>query len=1247
MTDILDLSEANVASRPDPLLASSNIVSVKILHKESGSGVADLLVELFDLDQWNDPEAGKPGVGAGEPIDPAVLIANGAVSGLYKFADRIGSAITNASGQCIFEVMPKDFGLRMNTENKAEQKPDLVLLVLAPAEPGLDLNKRLLFSATDVLFNAGTNEAYIIKLSTSLLKEKGIPFGEQKEIRQETTGDRLSRYINEKTREREFNKGVADYHGAQAVAQAQERKLFRKDLFKKIATDFSNVPVRGVFVAEGESIRDKHSEIINQGVIKANATLGDTNAQGVPVNLYLTPTDISDLHLADTTDAYVDIPEADMKDILFRGNSIENPGTLLIHNNPVAAFCATETIDQKCAEVHTGPSHEPPETPPNTVPPVENTIENEDIPTYIAKLVKHMSSPDSVLQPELAGRRADKDDVDKAIAGFSLPKGPAEVSAFYDFNTLQIAFDHVWTQIFDETIPNLAYTANVQGKAQFGIEGIVGRIDNGLLALDTFYAISPLEVPPRVAAFFDITKEEYNEMSAAHREWLNAIGVSINDQHGGSTIASLRMIQSLTEQGERLIDSVRHDDYYSLHKTLRDLHTRLTGKYEFTIFAADKDYHSVNFGLMTTNRETWTPVTYQPGKLVTTISLSPKEERRYSVKRTRQEKRSTKEAKKNNSSVSNEQHSTSRVEADIMAKVQNKTSFNNSAEFDFSVGMYSGKGTQSFGVEAINESSQSRKDFHEAVLKAIQEYKEETSLEVSGEVDIADETSESGTIVNPNDELAVTYLFYELQRRHRVSTRFHRITPVVLVAQEVPSPDRITPAWVICHDWILSRYLLDDSFRPTLQYLINNSVGDDFALREMRKNLRQQRNLVETLRVEFSAASMQADNRYRALEAAISNRIEEQQAEDADGLLNDAVQWLGRGPGIPTVLDPLSWFGGDSRPDVGPGPNPEAAKAREAAAKDAHQYALEKAEKISAALRAEINTLHALTAAYNKTLQARLDHETQVGRLLVHFRNNIFYYMQAIWSMEPPDQRYLRLHNVEVPILELESRSYRVKVTKENEDLFSQFREPGTEKHKAFLHGTLKHNLSGAFDTKPLAEAADLDTLLGFKGNYMIFPMREHNAVTEFMTAPYIDSAFGAMDPDELSNVTLDEYSKYICCLHDKLEPAKFEALKPQLKSWLDKLMASPFRNGEEVVVPTGSLFIEALVDPNPLLEDFKLKHRGLDVFKVQEEVRKAGLENLRLAARLLNAERSDPDIDKKIVIQGLPAMSGINVSDA
>ncbi len=71
------------------------------------------------------------------------------------------------------------------------------------------------------------------------------------------------------------------------------------------------------------------------------------------------------------------------------------------------------------------------------------------------------------------------------------------------------------------------------------------------------------------------------------------------------------------------------------------------------------------------------------------------------------------------------------------------------------------------------------------------------------------------------------------------------------------------------------------------------------------------------------------------------------------------------------------------------------------------------------------------------------------------------------------------------------------------------------------------------------------------------------------------------------------------------------------------------------VIVPSNSLYIEALPGTHPLLEDFKLIHRAVDVKKAQAEARHAELENLRLAARLANAELGDPDVEKKIVVEG------------
>jgi hypothetical protein len=376
----------------------------------------------------------------------------------------------------------------------------------------------------------------------------------------------------------------------------------------------------------------------------------------------------------------------------------------------------------------------------------------------------------------------------------------------------------------------------------------------------------------------------------------------------------------------------------------------------------------------------------------------------------------------------------------------------------------------------------------------------------------------------------------------------------------------------------------------------------------LRRNLRAQRSLVKTLTEEFASASSEAENKYKALLRRIDQRIAAEEEAGNEGFFTNVG----------------AFFGADDA-------NPEVAKARELAASDEHKYAIEKAEKVSASLRQEVDTLHKLTAEYNKTLRDHLDNETRTKRLLVHIRSNIIYYMQAIWSMEPPDQRFLRLQKVKVPDLRLDDngRTYKVQVDV-SEDIFYMFRPEGTEKHKATMSG----NLASPFTFKPLIEVAHLDKPLGFKGNYIIFPMKEHNALTEFMAAPYIDSAFGAMDPNEFDNLNLNDFSKYICCLHDR-DPVLYEKLKPVLDKWFSQLLADPLRNGDELIIPTGSLYIEALPSAHPLIEDFKLKHRALDVLKVQAEVRRMEIENVRYAARLLNQEHEDPEIERKIIVSG------------
>jgi hypothetical protein len=132
-----------------------------------------------------------------------------------------------------------------------------------------------------------------------------------------------------------------------------------------------------------------------------------------------------------------------------------------------------------------------------------------------------------------------------------------------------------------------------------------------------------------------------------------------------------------------------------------------------------------------------------------------------------------------------------------------------------------------------------------------------------------------------------------------------------------------------------------------------------------------------------------------------------------------------------------------------------------------------------------------------------------------------------------------------------------------------------------------------------------------------------------------LSDEFTIRDPDDFANYTIDQLQDLATCLYNSNADV-YRQYKGQIRQWMIDRLASGRPEDDRVIVPTKSLYIEALVGTHPLLEDFKLLHRALDVKKVQGEVRQAELENVRRAARALANILDDPNIDKKITVEGI-----------
>jgi hypothetical protein len=188
---------------------------------------------------------------------------------------------------------------------------------------------------------------------------------------------------------------------------------------------------------------------------------------------------------------------------------------------------------------------------------------------------------------------------------------------------------------------------------------------------------------------------------------------------------------------------------------------------------------------------------------------------------------------------------------------------------------------------------------------------------------------------------------------------------------------------------------------------------------------------------------------------------------------------------------------------------------------------------------------------------------------------------------------------------------------------------------------TIKTNLPKptlSNDTKKLHQIADIDQLLGFKGNYMMFPLTDFNNYMAWYLIQnhiHLDPTAGLVfsDPDPDADIpTPDKLEEALKAIHAQ-NPDSFAAHESDFEAAMLQLLSNQAE--QMVIVPSDQLYIEALPGTHPILEDFKLMHRALDVKKVQAEVRRAELENLRLAARLARGELGDPDVEKKIVIEG------------
>lgn len=800
---------------------------------------------------------------------------------------------------------------------------------------------------------------------------------------------------------------------------------------------------------------------------------------------------------------------------------------------------------------------------------------------------------------DAAGPADDLSRIRRIVEQLEQSSGMGNAAATHDVDILQVAWEPTWVAAFDDDFiaeAQALYRATVDEQGQ----SLVPDVEWDLA---------------RDVGSYQVVLAKVAEFAAAASAGRTQAPPAATQPPNSNAAPEPQRIDKLQEVGA----------------LAKKLNKALKQPYSFQYFATG----SVNYGILQTYRQSWSPIAYQVGRVVDSIPLTPSEIQTTKLQVTvrRRKKRTSKET--NLVRRTSDESSIGRTEIEAMEKTAQAMSAQVTSEGKFNIGIGSIGGTSTFNGNTSAESQRVHKSFAEMSRKASQEVRRET--EVQYEIEVNDESvSESTrTLHNANDEMTITYVLYELERRYRVQSQLQAVQPVLLVAMPMPKPNDIDDAWLIEHAWIIRDVLLDRVFEEALDLLEDHRSQDEQQL--------------AVLKSAYDAAfevKNRADYEFQRLATLIiEQRTKVVGAGYAEGTVPGdmpVVQRVAIDLATSAVGELLNVFGGD-----------DDAAARAEAARKAAERTLEYLDKQSAAATEArdraTETLNQASTAYSTALAGKAMVDQKILQLRLHVRGNVFHYLHEVWRRKDPDELFFSLYDVPVPFLPPVAGQCKLRTP--------TVAERDAEVPGVFIDGELymvdilpvtQVPAADKVPQKRLVEIADLDRPLGFKGNYAIFPLRVNSLLTDLMMVGFLDGYYGVRDPAldaSYSAADLLEYAKAVW--NDPV--ANLNA--NQKKRLTDLATKAGMRNPgyeAELALPTGKVWMEALKGGQALLEPFKLAHRGLDVLKVEEEVRRERIENLRRIQRigLKEAKLDDPDIEKVTIVRGIGDKMVIDAND-
>ena len=600
----------------------------------------------------------------------------------------------------------------------------------------------------------------------------------------------------------------------------------------------------------------------------------------------------------------------------------------------------------------------------------------------------------------------------------------------------------------------------------------------------------------------------------------------------------------------------------------------LPNSYDFTFFSP----HSCNIGFRYIYRQEVRPVGIQAGEMVKTIPLGPKQVQKVSMKSSLKRKSTTSTETGTDFESSSDTNTVDRTTSDTADEETTTHDFNAEISGGYEGGGFKAEAKVGYAYKNNNVHKTNKQQFNESTVKTASKFRNQTKVTVNTETESGFETESSSEIQNPNDEIAVTYVYSKIHQIYEIYTGIAEIETVVFVAEPIPKPSEITANWLRKHSEALTPYISEAGVRRDMMAIVSNPEvfelkADHFDkintamdrvnenLSELAKNTGALANLdiVTEAQKNYSEA-----NRALIENAKLINLRKQQLRRVQDYILKDIIFycqkiWEAEEPSQrqmryrkQKISFPTNW---QMRPsDV------------------AQEIGIEKVIDDDVTIEVHMQVSSKTETAYISDI---IDPNLHLGFLGNY---SIYKFRRPTWFSVLPETA--------IPMLGFLKGKFN------DRERPGQIMDP----EKALIRKELK-NLR-------IEEVHD--------SNGIPLDISEDLALEIVDTLPKLRL--------ETLGMTLAELKRYV----EKNE----ESIRLQYPEYLYRK-----RNSRRVVVDTNNLMVDLLKGEGTILEDFKRTHRWIDMKKADQERIQLILENERRLQLLADENLGDPKVDKIVAI--------------